>query len=786
MLKNYFLVAWRNLIRKKSFSFLNITGLSIGMASAVLIVLWIQHELNFDQFHPDIDRIYQVYNKYNKGEGISVWNSTPKPMAAAIQADYPEVEKVTRVNYSFPMLISLDEKRISSRGSIVDSTFLQVFKFPLLKGNAAQVLQDPHSIVITESLAAKLFDGADPIGKIVKLDNAYNFTVTGVLKDRPANTRFEFNFLVPWAILREMGGDDEFWSNNSVASYVLLKNKNSLASIAPKLKTLREKYDKKDPKMETMLYPFSRTYLHGNFENGIETGGRVEMVRLFAIIALLILLVACINFMNLSTARSEKRAREVGIRKVVGARRGALLAQFLGESVLLTMIAAVLALGIIQISLPAFNKLVNKPLALHFNDYRFWMASLGFILFTGLLAGSYPAFYLSGFKPVKVIKGAFKSGKSLATPRKILVIGQFTFAIVLIIATIVVYQQMRNAQLRQTGYDRDQLIYNFIEGDVEKNYVNIKRELLSKGYASSVAKTSSPITEGWSNTWAIGWEGKDPNDRRVMNRFCADDAVAKTLGLQIIQGRDIDLEKFPTDSNAALLNESAVKLIGFKDPIGKTLQDMGQDWTIVGVVKDFILNSPYQPMEPSFIAGAKGFFNVIHIKLSKDRPVSESLAGIASIFKTYNPEYEFYYHFASEEYVKKFSDEKRTATLASLFALLTILISCLGLFGLASYIAESRFREIGVRKVLGASTASLAGLLSRDFLKLVLIAFVIATPLGYWAMYSWLQNFPYRINISWWVLLLSGVIAVFIALITVSFQAIRAALANPVKSLRSE
>jgi len=786
MVRNFFIIAWRNLLRKKSFSFINITGLAIGMAAATLILLWIQHEVSYDNFQEKKDRLYQVWNRYTTDGKTGCWNNTPKPMALAISNDYPEVEKTTRVSFLPPVKIALGDKQFYGRGRIVDSSFLDMFTFPVIKGNAATALNDVSSIVVTEKLAKSIFGDDDPIDKVLKLDNTDNFKVSAVVKAPPTNSQFEFEFLLPWAYMRVKGWDDSYWSNNSIATYALLKKGSSPTSIESKIKTLRKKYDKEDPKIETFLYPMSRWHLYGSFENGKESGGRIEIVRLFGIIAAFILLIACINFMNLSTARSEKRAKEVGIRKVVGAQKKSLVVQFLGESVLLAFIAGVLALFIVQLALPAFNTLVDKKLFIDFGNPLFWLASLAFVMITGILAGSYPAAYLSSFRPASVLKGSIKAANALVTPRKILVIAQFSFAIILIIATIIVRQQIQKAQDRQTGYAKDNLVYHFTEGESAKNYTLIKNELLASGTAISVTMTSSPVTEGWSNTWGLEWPGKDPKDKTIINRFCADDAVTKTLGLQLVSGRDLDLKNFPTDSNAALLNESAVKHMGLKQPLGQIIKDMGQDWHVVGVIKDFIINSPYHPLEPMFIAGAKGWFNVIHIKLNGKNPMDKNIASLKSIFKKYNPEYDLNYRFADEEYGKKFSDEKRTGTLATLFALLTIIISCLGLFGLSSYMAENRIKEIGVRKVLGASVTNITTLLSKDFLKLVLVAFIIAAPVAYWGMNAWLQNYPYRVSIHWWVFAIAGSASLFIALITVSFQAIKAATSNPVKSLRTE
>ena len=786
MIRNFITIAWRNLLRKKSFSFINITGLAIGMAAAMLILLWIQNEVSYDKFHENKSRIYEVWNRYSVDGKIGCWNSTPKPMAAAIQQDYPEIEKVARVNFLPPVQISLGEKKFYGRGRIVDSSFLQVFSFPLLKGNVNEALNGVYSIVLTEKLAKTIFGNDDPMGKTIRLDNSDNFIVSGIVKNPPINSQFEFEFLIGWAYMRHKDWDDQYWSNNSTTTYAMLKPGVSLPAIQSKLQTLRKKYDKEDPGMQTFLYPLTRSHLHSQFENGVESGGRIEIVRLFGIIAAFILLIACINFMNLSTARSEKRAKEVGIRKVVGAQKKSLITQFLGESVLLAFIAGILALIIVELALPAFNSLIGKKLFLDYSSGSFWLMLVAFILLSGILAGSYPAIYLSSFRPVRVLKGNLKAGNALVTPRKILVITQFTFAIVLIIATIIVRQQIQKAQDRQTGYSKDNLVYHFMEGTVEKNYTIIKNELLASGTAVSVTKTSAPITEGWSNSWGMEWQGKDPKDKTTIDRFCADDAFIKTTGLQLVEGRDFDLKNFPTDSSAALLNESAVKTMGFKQPIGQIIKDMGQEWHVIGVIKDFILKSPYQPIEPMFVAGAKAWFNVIHIKLNNKHTTEQNVASMTAIFKKYNPDYEFNYRFTDAEYAKKFNDEKRTGKLASLFALLTIVISCLGLFGLSSYMAENRIKEIGVRKVLGASVSSIASLLSKDFLKLVVVAFIIASPLAYWGMHQWLSGFPYRTAIHWWVFAGAGLAAVLIALLTVSYQAIKAGMSNPVKALRTE
>lgn len=787
MFRNYLKVAFRNLYKNKGFSAINILGLAIGMASAMIILLWIQNEVSYDQFHEKKDRIYEAWNRANFSGDLHAWNTTPKILARTLEKDFPEVEQCVRVDWGSNFLFSVGEKRLTVQGRIVDSNFLDIFTFPLLKGNPKTVLNDMHSIVLTEKLAKKIFGDEDPMGKVIKIDNKDNFTVSGILKDIPTNTRFDFEYLVPWSYKRYLGDDDVNWGNNSTRTYVLLKPNASAASMNAKLRTFKGKYDKDDPKWEMFIYPLSRWRLYSSFTNGVEDGGgRIEFVRLFGIIAAFILLIACINFMNLSTARSEKRAKEVGIRKVVGAQKALLIGQFIGESILLALIAGIIAVVIVELVMPLFNDLIGEKVAIPYNNIYEWLACIGFIIFTGVLAGSYPAFFLSSFQPVKVLKGTFKKANALVTPRKVLVVLQFTFAIILIICTIIVKQQIDYARNRETGYNKNNLIYHFMTGDIEKNYQLIKNELLSSGVASSVTKTSAPLTESWSDGWGQEWEGKDPNDKTDFYRYNEDEGLGVTAGLTFIQGRDFDLKQFPTDSTGLIVNESALKVFKFKNPIGKIVKDNGQDWHIVGVIKDFILTSPYEPTKPMLIYGAKAWFFNVLIKLNNKNSTADNLKKAEAIFKKYNPEYPFEYKFVDEEYARKFENEKRTGTLAGIFAGLTIFISCLGLFGLATYMAENRIKEIGVRKVLGASVTGITALLSKDFLKLVIISFLIATPVAWWAMNTWLKDYSYRIDIQWWVFAMAALLSVAIALLTVSYQAIKAAVANPAKSLRTE
>jgi putative ABC transport system permease protein len=772
MLQNFIKIAVRNIFRNKVFSIVNILGLGVGMASSMLILLWIVQEVSYDQFHTKKERIYKAWNRSKVDGKILSWDNTPKVLATVLQKDIPQIEQVSRAS-RLNNLITNGDKRLTANGIIVDSSFLDIFDFPLVEGNIKTALLGVRSIVLTKTLARQLFGKETAMGKTILLNNEDNFLVTGVTDDLPHNSSIEFQYLIPWSYLQSKGWEDLFWGNNSAYTFVLLKEHASLAAA--------------NDKMKMFLYPTTRWHLYGNFSDGQESGGRMVLVRMFGLISVFILLIACINFMNLSTARSEKRAKEVGIRKVAGANRISLIFQFIAESIFLALLAGLLAVLLVQLSLPAFNALTEKQLFINYADVRGWAITIGFIIVTGILAGSYPAFFLSGFKPVNALKGLFRHSFSAVNPRRILVVFQFTIATALIMCTLIVRQQINYAAQRDTGYNRNNLIYHTLSEDLKHNYSLIKQELLHSGAAIAVAQSSSPITENWSNSWGFGWEGKDLNDKTMIDRYSSDGGLVETAGLRLLTGRDIDIEHYPTDSTAALINETAMATMHFIKPLGQIIQDNGRDWHVIGVIKDFIITSPYEKLPPMVIEGPKsGFLNIIQIKLNPDISTASSLASVKNIFNTYNPQFPFDYHFADAEYDKKFDEQKQTGILSSLFAALTIFISCLGLFGLATYMAQNRIKEIGIRKVVGASVYSITNLLSRDLLKLVLVALFIACFVAAWAMSKWLEGFAYRIQLEWWVFALAGVISILIALLTVSYQSIRAAMANPVKSLRTE
>ena len=785
MLKNYLTVAFRNLLRSKGFSLMNILGLAIGMASALIILLWVQNEWSFDRFYKNESSLYQVWNKDNWGTVLTCWSATPKILGPTLKQEFPEIEQTSRVNNDRTLLFVYGDKHLEVTGTMADPDFLTMFSVPFTEGRASGAFNSPYSIIVTKSLAKKLFGNEDPMGKTFKIDNKNNVTVTAVVADPPNNTRFDYEFILPWTYLTATGQDDNYWGNNSTHTYVMVKEGTNMARLNDRIKEVIKRHSGPDQTERQFLYPVSREHLYAQFKDGKPNGGKIDMVRAFLVLAIFILLIACINFMNLSTARSEKRAKEVGIRKTIGAQKVSLVIQFLAESILISVIAGIVALVIVQLSLPSFNDLTRKVLFIGYGNPLFWLGFVGFILFTGVLAGSYPAFFLSAFQPVQVLKGGFKKVNALVTPRRVLVILQFTFAIILIICTVIIERQIRFAQDRDTGYDKHNLIYVAMQGDIFKNVNLIKGELLNQGIATSISNTSSPVTASWSNTSGIQWPGKVPGDQTMFNRYSTDGNLVRTMGMQVILGRDIDLANYPSDTFAVILNESAVRAMGLQHPIGQVIGD-DTNYRVIGVVKDFIIESPYEPIRPMTIFGPNMGYQTMHIKLNPAHSTQENLAAMEKVFKQYNPEYPFLYKFIDEEYTRKFKDEQTTAILAALFAGLTIFISCLGLFGLAAYMAESRIKEIGVRKVLGASVFNITTLLSKDFVTLVGIAILIASPLAWFTMHQWLAGYAYHTTISAWIFVFAGLAAIVLSLATVSYQAIKAALANPVKSLRSE
>jgi putative ABC transport system permease protein len=789
MLKNYFVVTLRNLLRNGFYSVINISGLAIGITCSILILLWVADETSFDKFHPKADRLYQVWvNAYFDGK-INSWTSVPLPTYEEMKTADANIKRALVTDWGYNHLLAVSEdKRITKRGYYVSEEFLEMFEFPLVQGNAEKVLDDASSIVITESTAKALFGDDDPMGKTIRIDNQHDLIVSGVLKDIPKNSSFQFEFLLTWKHRYEVSDwikrNTTNWGNYSFQVFVELNDPNNKQAVENSIVDMLGKHgEDKEMKHEFFLYPLSRWRLHGNFDNGKESGGMNDYVNMFTIIAVFIIVIACINFMNLATARSERRAREVGIRKSIGSGRGQLILQFVGESVLISLLAFTIAVLAAQLLLPAYNNMVEKQLFIDYASLEFWMVSLGLILVTGVVSGSYPAFYLSSFQPVKVLKGKPNIGRGASMPRKILVTLQFGFSILLIIGTIVIYQQIQLIKSRDLGYDQENLINIDYNSEIEKNFKTFKDELLASGVVEGVVRSNSAITEINSNNF-LGWPGKPEELKVIFTTIVTDHDWAKTMGIKVLEGRDFS-EDFKSDTAAIVVNKAAIKLMGLQDPIGTELDLWGEKRKLIGIVDDVLMGSVYREVQPMFSI-LDDWGGSVSIRLTKTRDLQSSLQTVKAVYDKFSSAYPFEYTFADEEFQKKFTTINLTSQLASLFASLAIVITGLGLFGLASFTAEQRTKEIGIRKVLGASVPSLVNLISRDFSVLVIISFVLSSPLAWWALKNYLERYPIRTDIAWWIFPLTGLIALIFAVAIVSTQALRAAQTNPATSLRNE
>jgi putative ABC transport system permease protein len=785
VISNYFKVIYRNLYRFKSFSIINISGLAIGMASAILILLLVENELSYDRFHEKKDRIYALYNRGMINGHLEIFG-TPSALSSVLKSEYPQVEEVTRLNGTGPIVLSANDKQIEGKGMMVDSGFLKIFSYPLLRGNPETALNSPRSVVLTETFAKKFFPDGDAMGKTFRVDSNNNFTVTGILKDLPNNTEFQpLDYMLPWSYMKEVGWEKSGWDNNDNMTIVLVKPGVTEKAANERFRNVMKAHVPGTDK-EVFVHPIVKWRLWSKFENGKFVGGGIESIRLYLMLAGFILLIACINYMNLSTARSVKRGKEVGIRKVVGAGKFSIALRFLGESLMISLLSVILCLVIVQLSIKGFNWLTWNNLYVPYQNPYFWVGILGFALFTGLIAGSYPAFYLSTFRPISVLKGTFNTSYNLVSVRKILVVLQFSFAITFIICTIIIYRQINYGAKRDPGYNRDHLGFIYVKGAMNKKYELIKNDLLKSGAVTAVTRSNSPICYTWRGDDNYEWPGSKADNKTWFSEFYIDNDFIETTGLKIISGRSINLNKYPGDSTSILLNESAVRVMGFKDPLGQVVRKNRKNLVVVGVIKDFVSGSPFNSSAPLIMKGPENNFGAISFRLDSRQSIAKSMNTVESVVKKYVPDYPILTNYVDESDSKKFEDEKRTGIQSALFGGLAILISCLGLFALAAYTAENRIKEIGIRKVLGASVSGITLLLSKDFVKLVAISFVIASPVAWWLMSSWLRNYTYRVNIGWLVFVITGVLSLAIAICTVSFQAIKAALSNPVTSLRAE
>jgi putative ABC transport system permease protein len=794
MIRNYFKVAWRNLVKNKVYSLLNIVGLASGMAVAMIIGLWIYDEVSANRHFKNYDTLYQVMMHQTFDGKRGSQQALPFPIGEELKAKYPDLKAVAMCDWGQQHSLVYGEKKINKDGHFISEDAISMFSIKILNGDK-NPLHDPYSIVLTDETAHILFGDENPLGKIIRMDNTTNLKVTAVVAKQPKNSSLSFNFLIPFYLQESIyPWVKQFhktnWGNNSWPVYVQLNNNANLNAVNAKIKDVvishfTDENTLKTIKPEVFIHPMAKWRLYSDFEDGKNTGGFIKYVRMFGILGFVVLLIACINFMNLSTARSEKRAKEVGVRKAVGSGRKQLIRQFLSESMLIAALALLLALLLVAIALPFFNTLTQKSMSLQIANPFFWGIMIAFTALTGLLAGSYPAFYLSSFNPVRVLKGNLKAGKSSSLPRKILVVVQFASSVILMIGTIVIYQQIQYGKNRPIGFNNKGLISVNWSDDLQKNYEALRQELLSTGAVVSMCKSNSPPSQIYSNNNGWEWKNSQPVEKSVIfSTIATSYDYTKTLGIKVIEGRDFS-RNF-ADSNTVILNQAAVKRMGLKNPVGEMLRWNNKPMIVIGVVPDVQMESPFRPISPLTIIFDKDWVGYVNIRMNPGMSASKAISLMKPVFDKYNPAFPFEYQFADEQYAKKFNYEELVGNLAAIVAVLAIFISCLGLYGLASFTAEQRIKEIGVRKVLGASVINLWQLLSKDFVVLVLTACVIAIPVAWYFMNEWLKSYNYKTTIGLGIFALVVLVSIVITLITVSFQAIKAALSNPVKSLRTE
>lgn len=811
MLKNFFKSTFRNLWRNKVYSVLNIAGLAIGITCAGLIFLWIGDEMAYDSSNLKKDRLYEVKVNVNVNGSHFTMGSTPRVMGKTIHNEIPGIANACRISDSdIKGLFKIGDKSFYVNGRYADPALFSMFTLPFVRGNAQSAFAQLRSIVVTEKTAETFFgNDKDVVGKTVKLDNKQDYVVTGVLKDIPENSTLQAGWFIPYATLSHDINtqarndlEDRVWNSYGPFTYVELEPNADLNVINKKLYNFIHGKDATQTNT-AFLYPMMRWHLYDQFTNGKENGsGRIGQVRLLSVIAWVILLIACINFMNLATARSEKRAKEIGVRKVLGSGRLRLVLQFISESVIMSAIATLVAIGIIVLALPAFNTLIEKELTIGLRNPTHLLVLISITLICGLLAGSYPSLYLSSFDPVKVLKGLrIKSGGAVLV-RKGLVVLQFTVSVVFIISTIVIYQQIQHVRSRDLGFNKNNLVEIDMQHPVSRTYPIIKQQLISTGVVADVAMTDHVALYGGNTDSRFNWDGKSLDDKFEITFRNVTPEFISTTGMHIIEGRDFRDEA--ADTSSVIVTQSLAKLIDKKGVIGKIIQSPRgmqegtyKNFRIVGVVQDYVLGNIYNHagVPVIFICHSASNFDanlsrfddhLMYLRIKDNKLSQQTLGAIASVLKRNDPEFPFQYHFVDDQFNEEFKSEVQTSTLSGIFATLAIVISCLGLFSLAAYTAERRIKEIGIRKVLGASVSGLAGLLSKDFLQLVSMSCLVAFPLAWYIMHDWLQNYEYRINIHWWIFAAAGISAMLIALATVSFQAIKTALANPVQSLRSE
>jgi len=786
MLKHYFLLIYRNIIRNKSYFFINLIGLTAGLVCTLLIYLWVRDELNMDKFHEKDSRLFQVMEFQKYADEVMTTTSTPGILAETLKEEIPEIEYAATATWINPFTLSIKDHNVKANGYYVGPDYFNIFSYALVDGEPDQVLQDKLSIVISQELARKLFGSEEnAVGKSVEFQHEKTYQVSGVFKGIPASSSHQFDFVLSFESFKDDNKWVTEWGNNGPSTFVVLTEGSDAHAVTDKIKDFVKVRNKDESNVTLFLKPFSERYLYGRYENGKQTGGRIEYVRLFSIIAIFILIIACINFMNLSTARASRKAKEVGIKKSLGAQRQSLIFQYLSESLVTSFLALMVAGVIVWLFLPQFNLITEKRISLSFNDLPLIASFSGIAIFAGVIAGSYPALYLSGFKPAAVLKGEVKGSIGELWARKGLVIFQFSLSVILIVSVLVIYKQIEYVQSKNLGYNKEHLIQIPIEGKVEANVNTFLDEIRKIPGVISASSLGHSLLGRNNNTSSLEWEGKNPDDNILFENISVNYDLIETMGIELTEGRSFS-ETFSTDTSKIIFNEAAIRIMNMKDPIGKTIKLWGQyDLEIIGVVKDFHFQSMHDVVNPLFFRlSPRNTWNIaIRMEAGKEK---ETLVALNEFYVNYNPGFTFEYKFQDQEYAKMYAAEQRVATLSGYFASMAVLISCLGLFGLATFTAERRLKEIGIRKALGSSSTNIVILLSGDFTKMVLVSVVIGIPTSYWLLSKWLERFAFHITLDSWYFIAAGLIALAIAWLTVAYQAIKAAHVNPVKCLRTE
>lgn len=780
MFKNYIKTAWRSLLKNKTSSFINLSGLAVGLATSIIIMLVVVNEFSYDKFNTNLKKIYVLMKNQKQVDGVSTGDATAGPMAAALRSEMPETKYASRVTYFGNQLMEIGDKNFHESGIYAEPDLFKMMTFPAVQGDPAGALQDENSVVITEQTAKKLFGNKDPMGKLILTEKS-SFKVAAVVKDIPVNSTIKFDMVFPFNYFAKQNPWLNKWDDNRIQTWVQLKPGANLSSLNYKLTKLLQ-VRSNDTSVSLFVYPLAKLRLHGGFSNGKPDGGRISMVILLIALGIFVILIACINFMNISTAHSEYRSREVGVRKVLGATRKLIILQFLSEAMLMTFISLFLALFLSQLALPFFNQFTGSTITLTFGNWEVWSLLIGIGLFTGLIAGSYPAFFLSSFKIIKVLKGTLANGKSGAGLRKVLVTVQFVISIFFIIATIVIYKQINHVGNRPLGYDQENLIDISADGNLSGKFQILKNDLVQIPGVKNISAGSDNILQFGGSVTGMDYPGKIPGQEMSVIVSSVQYDWTKTAGIKMIEGRDFD-PSFPTDSTACIINESTVQKIHLKEPV--VGQKIGESH-IIGVFQNFVYNNPSGIIAPMFISLNMGSLPHFFVRIKNDSQWRQTLAQIEKAVKKINNNHPFEFSFLKADYQRRFEEWSSVGLLATIFGCMAIFIACLGLFGLSSFLAEKRGKEISIRKVFGANAKSIWLLLSKDFLKPVFIALMIVIPLSVWLAHIFLSGITYHTKLTWWMFALAALIAVLIALVTVSFQGIKTAVSNPVKSLRSE